>query len=618
MSQGPHAWIPGRLDAFLTREQRRLPPEELGRFRVLVGTKLILLFVSLMNVVTGPLFSSAKWPVVFGLVMSVGWVSLLVFMRGRTSPRLPALLACGLFTASFSVLTYVVTTPGVTSPHESAPSAIALVPVLAVYLVGIRTGLLFTLVFCVNVGLLHPLYLSGFGTHHPIFLELHSWMNGVLDIIVLLLTWALSALFRSARDAANAAVRDRERKLASLLESTDDIVCSLDAQGRIVTINSAARRRFRDVYGREPRPGDSLAECASPELRDNWQKTLALVRQGQPFRREVAYPLANNEILDMDMSLNPILDEHGQGVGVTLFGRDIRERKRAEARLDELHRGLVEASRRAGMAEMATGVLHNVGNALNSVNVSASLVSEQLRGSRLRMLSRAVELMKEHTNDLPAFLSDDARGRQLPEYLASITQHLSQEHTTMHEEMQRLIRNMEHIKAVVTLQQEHARSRGQVEPISVVELIDDALRLHATSFERLGIRIQREYDELPQVLVDRHKLLQILVNLLTNARHALLESGRDAKLLALRVRKGDDERLRIEVSDNGVGITPEHMRRMFEHGFTTKKDGHGFGLHASALAAQEMDGRLSCDSAGQGEGATFTIELPLRSREMTG
>ncbi|HEX8539450.1 MAG TPA: ATP-binding protein, partial [Cystobacter sp.] len=151
-----------------------------------------------------------------------------------------------------------------------------------------------------------------------------------------------------------------------------------------------------------------------------------------------------------------------------------------------------------------------------------------------------------------------------------------------------------------------------------VELIDDALRLHSTSFERLGIRIRREYDELPQVPLDRHKLLQILVNLLTNARHALLESGRDAKLLSLRVRKGEDERLRIEVSDNGVGITPEHMQRMFEHGFTTKKDGHGFGLHASALAAREMDGRLSCASAGPGQGATFTVELPLRPREAVG
>jgi signal transduction histidine kinase len=319
-------------------------------------------------------------------------------------------------------------------------------------------------------------------------------------------------------------------------------------------------------------------------------------------------------VLVLELSLHPIPGPDGRPMGVTVFGRDITGRKAAEAQLSELHRGLMEVSRRAGMAEVATGVLHNVGNTLNSVNVSASLVAERLRGSRAPLLVRATDLLREHESNLAAFLADDSRGRQLPEYLSSASRHVLQEHETLLEEMQALIRNVEHIRAVVSMQQEHARVGGLVEQVPVAQLLEDALRLHASSFERSGIRIRREYAELPPVLLDRHKLLQIVVNLLNNARHALLESGREDKHLTLRVEPAG-EWLRIAVADNGVGLAPEHLSRLFSHGFTTKKDGHGFGLHSSALAAGEMNGRLRCDSGGRGQGATFIIELPLRGQE---
>ncbi|MET0401145.1 MAG: ATP-binding protein, partial [Cystobacter sp.] len=144
-------------------------------------------------------------------------------------------------------------------------------------------------------------------------------------------------------------------------------------------------------------------------------------------------------------------------------------------------------------------------------------------------------------------------------------------------------------------------------------LIDDALRLHAVSFHRSGIEIHREYEQVPAILLDRHKLLQILLNLLSNARHALLEGEREDKRITIRLASLPEDRLRIQVADNGQGISPEHLTRMFTQGFTTKKDGHGFGLHISALAAIEMAGTLSCESGGPGLGATFTIDLPMQS-----
>ncbi|MDY7228906.1 sensor histidine kinase [Hyalangium rubrum] len=298
------------------------------------------------------------------------------------------------------------------------------------------------------------------------------------------------------------------------------------------------------------------------------------------------------------------------------LGRDIAAREEAEARLGELHRSMMDVSRQAGMAEVATGVLHNVGNTLNSVNVSTGLVIDQLRQSRVAGLSRATQLLREHSSDLATFLTQDPQGQKLPGYLIALSEQLREERDTLLKEMGALSESVEHIKSIVSMQQKHARAAGAVEPVSVPQLIDEALRLNAGSFDRHGILIERDYADVPTVLLDRHKLLQILVNLLSNARHALLDSARQDKRMTIRVQKVHERaRLLIEVADNGVGIAPENLPRMFTQGFTTKHDGHGFGLHISALAAEEMKGRLSCTSVGLGQGATFTLEIPLEGAQ---
>ncbi|WNG36932.1 PAS domain-containing protein [Archangium minus] len=611
MSQGSRAWLLRRLDAFLTEEQRRSPPDELSRYRLLVGGTLFLVAFNLALALSASLFQDISLPrFVHGLAMAALFGMVLVVLRRGSSIRPAAMMVCGLFVSGYVSATFSMPHPAIAS-HAT----VMLIPALAVYLMGPRLGLIITGVLCLNASVLLPLCLSGFGSLEPIFAQPRLWAAGVMDSLVLLLGWGVSSLFCAARDEAIATVRESERKLISLVESTDDPVCSLDPQGRIVTANSAARRMFREAFGREVKSGDALDEQATEERRAEWRAVLARAFGGQSVRYDVPFRVGERSI-NLDLSLHPIQGNKGQVIGVTLFGRDVSDRKAAEARLDELHRNLVDMSRRAGMAEVATGVLHNVGNTLNSVNVSATLVIERLRGSRVPLLVRAVELLRAHEAKLPAFLTEDDRGRKLPEYLSTVSQHLAGEVEALLAEMQGLARNVEHIKSVVSMQQEHARYGGRVEQVTVPELIDDALRLNATSFERLGIRVHRECEDVPPMEVDRHKLLQILVNLLGNARHALVESGRADKQLSLRVRREGEACLRIEVADNGVGIAPEHLPRLFVHGFTTKKDGHGFGLHASAQAAEEMGGRLGCASGGRGQGATFTLELPLRAREV--
>ena len=288
---------------------------------------------------------------------------------------------------------------------------------------------------------------------------------------------------------------------------------------------------------------------------------------------------------------------------------EIEERKRAQAEAERLQSALLETSRQAGQAEVASSVLHNVGNVLNSVNIASSCVADRLKKSKAANLSKVVKLLAEHENDLGGFFTNDPRGRQVPAFLAQLAGLLAHEQAKALEELAQLQKNIEHIKDIVAMQQSFAKVSGVTELVKAADLVEDALRMNASSLARRDIQIIKQYEEARLITVEKQKVLQILVNLVRNAQDACDNMGCGDKRLTLRVTHGDD-RVRIAVCDNGVGITPENRTRIFAHGFTTKKDGHGFGLHSGALAAKEMGGSLTVQSDGPGQGATFTLELP--------
>jgi len=295
------------------------------------------------------------------------------------------------------------------------------------------------------------------------------------------------------------------------------------------------------------------------------------------------------------------------------FLRDVTERKRADLDLERVNKQLMTASRQAGMAEIATNVLHNVGNILNSVNISAGLVAERVRQSKAPGVSRVAALLREQGERVGEFISRDERGKRIPEYLAALGQELTRDQQMALQELTSLQENLDHIKETVTMQQSYAKRCGLTETIQVAELVEDSLRLNAGAFARHGVTLRREFTPVPKITVDKHKVLQILVNLVRNAKHACDESGKTDKLLTLRIGPAPSG-VRISVIDNGVGIAAENMHHLFTHGFTTRPSGHGFGLHSSALAAQELGGSLHAESNGPGYGASFILELPCMAR----
>ena len=308
----------------------------------------------------------------------------------------------------------------------------------------------------------------------------------------------------------------------------------------------------------------------------------------------------------------PWHDKDGQLIGTFGISKDITPMKEAEASVELAHRQLVIASRQAGMAEVATGVLHNVGNVLNSVNVSVSLLAEKLRHSRISGVEKVAALLRDHSTDLAEFISHDRRGQQLPLYLNQLAERLLGEQTALLQEVGCLAKNVEHIKTIVAMQQSYARPAGVAETVQPTELVEDALRINSGALVRGQVQVRREYaPELPALTIDKHKVLQILVNLVSNAGHACAQSQRQDKRLTVRLTTAG-QRVSIAVSDNGVGIAPENLTRVFSLGFTTRPNGHGFGLHSGALAAREIGGTLVSHSDGPGQGATFVLEVPVK------
>jgi signal transduction histidine kinase len=287
--------------------------------------------------------------------------------------------------------------------------------------------------------------------------------------------------------------------------------------------------------------------------------------------------------------------------------------RQLEVGLAELHstqRKLVEASRLAGMAEVAGVVLHNIGNVLTSANVSARLVVELARGSRSDRLVELAELLQSKSDDLPRFLGEADRSRLIPAYMVAVARHIGDERSAIQAEMARLERNLEHIQAVIRAQQKHTGVAMVVEEVVPSALVDEAVDLTLLGRAH-DIVIVRDLDELPAVALDRHLVLQILINLLRNAHDAVKTAPQPRIIVRMRLVAAD--RFTIEVADSGSGIASEHLDQIFNQGFTTKSQGNGLGLHSSACSASMMGGRLAVSSAGPGQGASFVLELPTRA-----
>jgi len=409
---------------------------------------------------------------------------------------------------------------------------------------------------------------------------------------------------------AEDALRVSENFYYSLVESVPHNIFRKDLTGKYTFANRAfcatLGKTAAEIVGKTDQ--DLLPAEPAARLRREDEQALAA---GEQIETKQNYPTADGGKIYVLMMRTVLLDSNRQPIGIQGIFWDLSERQRAERELASVHRQLVVASRRVGMAEVATGVLHNVGNVLNSVNVSATLVCEQVKKSKVLTVGKVAALLCEHADD-QKYLIEDKRGKELPGYLKDLGEHLRKEQATMLNELDSLVKNIEHIKEIVVMQQNYAKLSGLSVAVKTSNMVEDALRMNSAALTRHEVNLAREFIDDPTIIVDKHTVLQILVNLIRNAKYACDESSRSNKLVTIRTFKNGIDGINIEITDNGVGIPRENLSRLFSRGFTTRSDGHGFGLHSCLLAAKEMGGALTAHSDGPGLGAVFTLVLPVQ------
>ncbi len=269
-------------------------------------------------------------------------------------------------------------------------------------------------------------------------------------------------------------------------------------------------------------------------------------------------------------------------------------------------------ARQAGMAEVAASVLHNVGNVLNSVNVSASMIEEKITGSKLEGLTQLSKLLEENKSNLGSYITHDPVGSDLPKYITLLASQWKKEQTDLKNEAESLIRNINHIRTIINMQQNLSKVTAMEQITSIASTIDEALFITGVTENHKEILVRKEYSNLGHILVDKVKLLQILVNLINNAKDSLKATNGKSKSLHIKLYNHKNDKIKIEITDNGAGINPVNLSNIFAYGFTTKKEGHGFGLHTSALDAKDMGGMIIAKSDGPNKGATFILELPYK------
>ena len=403
--------------------------------------------------------------------------------------------------------------------------------------------------------------------------------------------------------------REAYRTLALVARYTDNGVIITDPAGRIEWVNDGFTRmtgfEFEESIARKP---GAFLQGPDTDV-EVVQAMRRAIAEGQGFDVEVLNYHKNGTPYWVAIETRPIVGADGNLEKFIAIEKDITLRKKNEAEKQALARELQDSARAAGMAEIANGVLHNVGNVLNNINISAGLLSQNNEESQLGLLQDAYQVLAEQRDDLAHFLTQDDRGSHFLEFLESVVNALVEEQKTESRELGSLVENISHIKEIITFQQAYSKRGGLIEPVNLPELLDGVIKLHSDRIHALGIQVRRDYQCPGLIQIDKHRLLQILINLVTNAKQALRESPPQGREISLAIHIVEDI-IEIAVRDNGTGISSENLGKIFQHGFTTKKDGHGFGLHSSALAAREMGGRLQVSSPGVGLGAEFVLTIP--------
>jgi PAS domain S-box-containing protein len=424
---------------------------------------------------------------------------------------------------------------------------------------------------------------------------------------------AMSAIIEDPIDqqAALASARDElatsKVYVNNVLRSMADSLLVIDANLTIGSVNPSLLALLE--YGEDQLIGQSPGlifgeEFAQGSIIEN------LLLQGSVSGIESSFLTSDGRLIPISVSGSMMQDEQGQFQGLVCVAQDITARKQMEEEKLELHEQLLDTSRQLGMAEVASDVLHNVGNALNSINVSIGVITDLFKNSMVGDVGRISQLFHKHREDLGNYFSSNPKGKQIPAYLEKLAGQLVEEQRVAIAELARLYENAQNAQQCVAVQQDLAKPSGITEEISVIELVEEALTLNQELVEASQIDVSREFQEIPQLIVDKHQVLEVMVDVIRNACQAMASVSTKLLIVRAKLIPGPPDSVCLEVQDSGVGIASEDLIKIFGQGNNAKNGGRGMSLHSGALMVKNLGGALRAYSEGVGHGATFSLELP--------
>ncbi len=391
-------------------------------------------------------------------------------------------------------------------------------------------------------------------------------------------------------------VRDKNY-LSTIMDSITDAIITLDDQGIIRNCNSATYQLFDTT--KKKAQGKSI-NILLEDTYSNFSSISKLV--GTRLEKNITTIKGNRKSIEL---LITSATQQNKTFFVLAI-HDTSKRVENEKNVKRLNQRLVSASRKVGVAEVATSILHNVGNILNSVHVSTNLISDTLQNSRIKGINKLADIMSNKKE----FFNDKDKVEMIPEYLNSLAARIDQEREITLKEVTLLNNNINHIEEIISSQQQFASTSSSYEWATLSDLVEDAININRDIIDQYGFNLIKEFEDIKEVNIEKFKIMQILVNLITNAKDAILQSKNKNPTIILRIRSLNESSIELTVQDNGIGISEEINKKIFSYGFTTKKTGHGFGLHSCALTAKEMGGKLIMHSAGHKLGAKFVLTIP--------
>lgn len=289
--------------------------------------------------------------------------------------------------------------------------------------------------------------------------------------------------------------------------------------------------------------------------------------------------------------------------------------EKANARLLAAQGEVIAAAHRAGMIEVATNVLHLIGDSIAKISIISEQMDRKISSEQVYDdLKDEVELLEQHKSDLYSWFKEKVQGVSVNRRLVDKVLAMPQHATGMRRYVREIRTHLNHMTKTVRAQQEYARVHGSISSVDIPETIADALRLRNKLLTDLEIEIHQEFSRLPSFKGLKSKLLRVLVSLIQNACEAVASMPAGQRRITIRTQTRDGHIL-IEISDSGVGIPVDSFKKIFAHGYSGKPGHNGFGLHSCANSVAEMGGRIMVDSDGLNSGATFILELPIASHD---